>query len=66
MRRRRLLFNLQSQPVTMFMQSNAGNSVLVGDRRVTEGEEIERGIRVASIDKSGVTFEVLDVTEPEE
>ena len=66
MRRRRVLFELQSQPVTMFMQSRAGNSVLVGDRRVTEGEVIEKGVRVASIDKSGITFEVLEVTRSDE
>ncbi len=66
MRRRRVLLNLQTQTVTMFMQSRAGNSVLVGDRRVTEGEEIEKGVRVATIDKTGVTFEVLDVTQTDQ
>lgn len=51
---------LQTQPVTMFMQSPAGNSVLLGDRRISAGEIVSDGIRVRSIERSGVTFEIID------
>lgn len=57
---RKQLTALQTQPVTMFMQSPAGNSVLLGERRISAGEIVSDGIRVRSIERSGVTFEIID------
>lgn len=52
------LVELQSQKVTMIMESRKGKSALLGDRHITEGELVEAGIRVASIGGDGITFEI--------
>lgn len=59
-RRRLLLAEIQRRPITMFMQSQTGNSALVDDHRVTEGEFIEEGILVTSINRDGIKFKVID------
>ncbi len=66
LRRRQRLSQIQLQPITMFIESRDGNSVLVAGRTVVEGDEIEAGIRVDKIDRSGVTYEVVEITHPEE
>ena len=61
---KRRLAELQNQPITMFMTTHRGPSVLLGDRTIVEGEMVEDGIRVASIDRSGVTFELVLASDP--
>lgn len=53
---------LQNTPVTMIMTSARGRSALFGDRKITEGELMEDGIRAASISRNGITFEIIDDT----
>lgn len=53
------LNELSNQPVTMFMKSESGNSAMVGGRRITEGEFIADGIRVAEITRRGVRYQVV-------
>ena len=57
------LAELQTQRVTMIMQSRRGRSALLGDRHVAEGELVEAGIRVASIDGEGITFQIESPTQ---
>lgn len=54
---------LRSQPVRMFMKSSRGNSALLGERRIVEGQLLEEGIFVAEITREGVTFEIVTGTE---
>jgi hypothetical protein len=53
---------LQNTPITMIMTSVRGKSALFGDRNITEGELMEDGIRVVSISRNGITFEIVDDT----
>ncbi|MDG1893391.1 MAG: hypothetical protein P8J37_00630 [Fuerstiella sp.] len=53
---------LQKTPVTMVMISNRGSSALLGDRRITQGELLEDGIRAISISRNGITFKIVDDT----
>ena len=53
---------LQNTPVTMIMTSARGRSALFGDRKITEGEFMEDGIRAVSISRNGITFEIIDDT----
>lgn len=59
-RRRVRLAALKNESLTMFMSSHRGNSALLGDRPISEGEIIEEGIRVTHIGRDGVQFEVID------
>ena len=57
------LKSLQNQPVTMIMTSVRGTSALFGGRKIMEGELVEDGIRVASIDRRGITFEIVETPD---
>ena len=52
---------LGEQPISLVMQSSAGNTAWLLDRQVAEGEEIEPGIRIQTITPGGITF---SVTQP--
>lgn len=57
------LVELKTQRVTMIMESRQGRSALLGGRHVAEGELVEAGIRVASIDGEGITFQIESPTQ---
>ncbi|MCA9051723.1 MAG: hypothetical protein KDA89_23455 [Planctomycetaceae bacterium] len=54
----RHLQQLRSIPVSMYMRTRQGPSAWLGDRLVREGDRVAERIRVRSIDRSGITFEV--------
>ena len=56
------LMTLRSEPVRMFMKTRHGNSALLGSRKVTQGELLEDGIRIAAIDREGITFEIVETS----
>jgi hypothetical protein len=58
----RRILALQNTPVTMIMTSARGRSALLGNRRITEGELMEDGIRAVSISRNGIAFEIIDDT----
>ncbi|MDG2128384.1 MAG: hypothetical protein P8K08_10360 [Fuerstiella sp.] len=59
----RRIRELQNTPVTMFMTSARGTSALIGNRKIAEGELLEDGILAVSINRNGITFEIVDDTD---
>ncbi len=47
----------------MFMTSVRGTSALIGNRKIAEGELLEDGILAVSINRNGITFEIVDDTD---